>query len=43
MVRKSMTVRPVIAGLVAVAHQARSDRIAVGLVSDQDPSEIVTS
>jgi hypothetical protein len=32
-------VGPVVASLVAVAHQARGDRVPVGLVMDQDPAE----
>jgi hypothetical protein len=34
-------VGPVAAGLVAVTHQARGDRVAVGLVVDQDAAESV--
>ena len=40
---ESMNVGPVLAVLIAVAHQARSDRIAVGVAADQDAAEIVAS
>src|SRR5436190_16407696 len=36
-------VGPVVASLVAVAHQARGDRVAVGLIADQDAAEVVAS
>jgi hypothetical protein len=35
--------RPVIAGLVAVARQPGRDRVAVGLVTDQDAAEVGAS
>jgi hypothetical protein len=35
-VRKSMMSAPVVSVLVPEAHQARGDRVAIGLVSDQD-------
>jgi hypothetical protein len=31
-----------LAVLVAVAHQARGDRVAIGLVTDQDVAEVRT-
>ena len=34
-------VGPFLAVLVAVAHQAESDRVTVGLVADQDAAEVV--
>jgi hypothetical protein len=36
-------VGPVVAALIAVADQARSDRVAVGLVVDQDSAERIAS
>ena len=36
-------VGPVMTGLVAVAHQFRRDRVAVGLVVDQDSAERIAS
>jgi hypothetical protein len=35
-------VGPILTVLVAVAHQAREDRVAVDLVTDQDAAEVVT-
>jgi hypothetical protein len=34
-------VGPVVTALVTVSHQARGDRVALGLVADQDPAERV--
>jgi hypothetical protein len=34
-------VGPFVASLVAVVHQARRDRVAVGVVADQDTAEVV--
>jgi len=34
-------VRPVVASLVALAEQLRGDRVAVGLLVDQDSAEVV--
>jgi hypothetical protein len=36
-------VGPVVAVLVAVTHQARGDRVTVGLVVDQNAVEVVAS
>jgi hypothetical protein len=36
-------VRPALTVLVAVAHQAGGDRVAVGLVTDQDAAEVFPS
>ena len=35
-------VDPLVASPVAETHQLRSDRVAVGLVVDQDAAEVVT-
>jgi hypothetical protein len=34
---------PVLAVLVAIAHQAGGDRVPVGLVADQDATEVLAS
>jgi hypothetical protein len=35
-------VGPILTVLLAVAHQARGDRVVVGLVTDQDVAEVRT-
>ncbi len=42
-VRKSDDVYPILPVLVAAAHQAERDSVAVGLVVDQDATEVVAS
>ena len=38
-----MNACPVLTVLVAVTHQAGGDRVAVGLVADQDAAQVIAS